>query len=69
MPTTTMSTSTTARTETGPSGGSSRSPLALLEASPDTSLAGFLAAMAGPVEGIELSPDYFYNWHNWSNEQ
>jgi hypothetical protein len=41
--------------------------LAELETTTNTALADFLAAMAGPVEGIELSPDYHYDWHNWSN--
>lgn len=44
------------------------SPLRLLENTPDPDLHAFLTAMGGPVEGIELSPCYFYNWSNWSND-
>ncbi len=47
--------------------GQTVSPLAALEATTDPDFICFLAHSAGPVEGIELSPDYFYNWHNWSN--
>lgn len=47
---------------------SPQSALAALETTTDTGLADFLATVAGPVEGIELSPDYFYDWHNWSNK-
>lgn len=45
-----------------------QSALSTLESATDATLVDFLAAMAGPVEGIELSPDYFYDWHNWSNK-
>ena len=38
-----------------------------LETTTDPALHAFLVAKSGPVEGIKLSPDYFYNWENWSN--
>jgi hypothetical protein len=41
--------------------------LADLETTTDPEVEDLLHRIAGPVEGVELSPDYFYNWHNWSN--
>ncbi|GAB2858973.1 hypothetical protein GCM10022221_68130 [Actinocorallia aurea] len=42
-------------------------PLGFLESSSAPVVAAFVSTMAGQIEEAGLSPDYFYNWSNWSN--
>jgi hypothetical protein len=41
--------------------------LGILETTTDPAMKDFLA-QTWPVGGVELSPDYFTDWHNWSNK-